>query len=659
ANTRQGSVDQGTSLSDTDEEEKSRKISIRTVPLSAVARGVSLFFLDTPGYADFWGEVEMALAVADSAVIVVDGTGGADAGTRRVWNAARQKGLPVSIFVTKLDKEHANFSACLDRLREAFGETLIPVSLPRGDSAVESLFEAFSADTPGEPYRAVAASWREKLIDAAAASDDVLIEKYLASGILEPAEIASGFRAAFIQGKAVPVFPGASTTLIGVREFLKSICDFFPSPRDRGPLQVGDQSLPPDKGAPLAAQVFKSVTDPFVGQLSYLRIWSGTLLPESEVYNSSKGKKEKIGHIYFIRGKDQITVPAAIPGFIVALAKLKVTSAGDTLCAPGQTVKFPPIRFPSPTAIYAVYPKNRGDEERISEAFHKFTEEDPTLIARRDPLTKEFILSGLGDVQIQVVMSRMRNNFHVDVDLREPRVAYKETLKGRGDTKYRHKKQTGGSGQFAEVWMHVQPYTPGAENAEGRGRRELIELPWGGKLLFSDEVVGGHIPGQLVQSVKKGFLSAAERGVLAGFPVVDVIGTVYDGKTHPVDSKDIAFQIAGRMGFKESCRAAKPVLLEPIMNVSIRVPMEQMGAITGDLNSRRGRILGMSPEAGYQVIKAQVPMAELLRYSTELRSMTGGAGEFSMEFDRYEEVPAMLAQKIVAAQKKEKEEEEE
>jgi len=663
ANTRQGLVDQGTSLSDTDEEEKSRKISIRTVPLSAAAAGKQIFFLDTPGYVDFWGEVEMALAVADSVVIVVDGTAGSDAGTRRVWNAARSHGLPVSFFVSKLDKENTSFAACLKRLQAAFGETVIPVALPHGDlaacTATESLFDVAAYAELSEPYRGAAEGFREKIIDAAAASDDALIEKYLGSGKLSADEIAQGFRSAFRQGKASPVFPGAALPLVGVKEFLKSICDFFPSPADRGALTVGDQTVAPDKSAPLAAQVFKSVTDPFVGQLSYLRIWSGTLLPETEAVNANKGKKERIGHIYSIKGKEQIDVPAAIPGFIVALAKLKVTSAGDTLCAPGRLVQFPPIRFPSPTAIFAVYPKNRGDEEKISEAFHKFTEEDPTLIARRDPLTKEYILSGLGDVQIQVAMSRMRTNFHVDVDLREPKVAYKETLKGKGDTKYRHKKQTGGAGQFAEVWMHVQPYTPGAENAEGRARRELIELPWGGKLLFSDEVVGGHIPAQLVQSVKKGYLAAAEKGVLAGFPVVDVIATVYDGKTHPVDSKDIAFQVAGRMGFKESCRAARPALLEPIMNVTIRIPMEQMGAITGDLNSRRGRILGMSPEGGYQVVKAQVPMAELLKYSNELRSMTGGAGEFSMEFDRYEEVPSQLAAKIVEAHKKEQEEGEE
>ena len=663
ANTRQGSVDQGTSLSDTDEEEKSRKISIRTVPLALSAQGKQIFLLDTPGYVDFWGEVEMALAVADSVVIVVDGSAGSDSGTRRVWNAARAKGVPVSFFVSKLDKENVSFAACLERLQGALGETVIPVALPHGDqaacTATESLFAVSASASLTEPYKSAAAGFREKIIDAAAASDDALIEKYLGSGTLSPEEIAGGFRSAFRQGKAAPVFPGAALGLVGVKEFLKAVCDFFPSPADRGTRAVGDQAVAPDKSAPLVAQVFKSVTDPFVGQLSYLRIWSGTLLPESEVLNANKGKKERIGHLYFIKGKEQADVAAAIPGFIVALTKLKVTSAGDTLCAPARPVQFPPLSFPSPTAIFAVYPKNRGDEEKISEAFHKFTEEDPTLIARRDPLTKEFILSGLGDVQIQVAMSRMRNNFHVDVDLREPKVAYKETLKGKGESKYRHKKQTGGAGQFAEVWMHVQPYTPGAENAEGRARRELIELPWGGKLLFSDEVVGGHIPAQLVQSVKKGYLSAAERGVLAGFPVVDVIATVYDGKTHPVDSKDIAFQVAGRMGFKESCRAARPVLLEPIMNVTIRIPMEQMGTITGDLNSRRGRILGMSPEGGYQVVKAQVPMAELLKYSTELRSMTGGAGEFSMEFDRYEEVPAQLAAKIVEAHKKEKEESEE
>lgn len=661
ANTRQGSVDQGTSLSDTDEEEKARKTSIRTTPLNCSFAGKNIFLLDTPGHADFWGEVVIALEVVDSVVIVLDGVTGMNAGTRRVWEAACQKGLPISFFITKLDKEHSNFASALTTLEKAFGGTLIPLFLPNANhpdfSSVYSLREDGVEEKIEGNLKGRVEKFRERMVEAAAETEDMLIEKYLEKGTLEPEEVNQGFQKAFSRAKVVPVFAGAALNGVGVKELLEGFCDLFPSPQDPGEIEAGKEKLEPGKDASFCAQVFKSITDPFVGQLSYLRIWSGTLRAESEIYNTNSSTKERVGHLYLIKGKEQNNIREARPGYIVALPKLKSTAIGDTLCAVGKNYQFPPIAFPTPTAMLAVYPKARGDEDKIAEAFHKFTEEDPTLIARRDPMTKEFVLSGLGEVQLQVAMDRLKKNFHVDIELREPKVAYKETIRSRGETKYRHKKQTGGAGQFAEVWMHVQPYTEGAEKAEGKGKKELIELPWGGKLLFVDEVVGGHIPLQLVQSVKKGYLTAMEKGVLAGFPVVDVVATVYDGKTHPVDSKDIAFQIAGRQGFKEASLAAQPVLLEPIMNVTIKIPTEYMGSITGDLNSRRGRVLGMNPVGAYQIIKTQVPIAELLKYSTELRSITGGTGEFTMELDHYEEVPANIAQKIIEERKKEKEEE--
>jgi len=655
ANSRQGSVEQGTSLSDTDEVEKSRKISIRTTSLNCSSDGKNIFLLDTPGYADFWGEVVVALEVADSVIIVVDGVAGVDSGTRKVWEAAREKGLPISIVITKLDKEHSNFTSVLKSLETSFGQRVVPVTMPDAAhpdfSSVHWLTAEGSGEKVEDSLKAEFASYREKMVEVAAETDDSLIEKYLAEEALSPDEVNQGFRKAFSAAKVVPVFAASALGGIGVKELLQGICDIFPSPRDRGEVKAGEEKLNPDPGAPLCARVFKTITDPFVGQLSYLRVWSGTLDSDSDVFNSSSGTRERIANLYIIKGKEQIAVSRAIPGFIVALPKLKGTSVGDTLCAVGKSYEFPPILFPTPTTITAVYSRARGDEDKIAEGFHKFTEEDPTLIARRDPMTKEFILSGMGEVQFQVALDRLKRNFKIEVDLRQPKVAYKETIKGRGEIKYRHKKQTGGAGQFAEVWMHVQPYTEGAEAEERKKKKELIELPWGGKLLFVDEVVGGHIPAQLVQSVKKGYLTAMESGVLAGYPVVDVIATVYDGKTHPVDSKDIAFQIAGRQGFKESARQAQPILLEPIMNVSITVPTEYMGSITGDLNSRRGQVQGMGAKGANQVIRAQVPMAELLKYSSELRSLTGGTGEFTMELDHYDEVPAHLSQKIVAEKK--------
>ena len=660
ANTRQGSVDEGSSLSDTDDEEKARKGSIRTTPLNCSFGGKNLFLVDTPGYMDFWGEVVVALEVVDSVLIVVDGTGEIDPGSRRVWDLARSKGLPVGFFVNKLDKENSRFSKALDGIKDELGASPIPLYLPDGDhpafAAVCSLLDDAAADTVVEGLRSGIEGFREKMMEAAAETDDTLIEKYLENGTLKPAEIQIGFRDAFTAGEVNPVFAGSAFKAIGVKELLQGFSELFPSPFDRGEIAVGDETVSPDKDAPFCARVFKSINDPFVGQLSYLRVWSGTLSSDSEVFNANSATKERIGHIYLIKGKEQINISRAIPGYIVALTKLKETSIGDTLCATGKEYRFPSIEFPPPTALMAIYSKSRGDEDKVAEGLHKLIDEDPTLIGRRDPMTKEYVISGMGEVQIQIVVNRLKKIFHVEVELRLPRVAYKETLRGRGETKYRHKKQTGGAGQFAEVWMHVQPYTPGAEDGGGKGKKELIELNWGGKLLFVDEVVGGHIPAQLVQSVKKGYLSALDRGVLAGYPMMDIIATVYDGKTHPVDSKDIAFQIAGRQGFKECARAAQPVLMEPIMNVTITIPTEYMGAITGDLNSRRGRIQGMSPDGSYQAIKAQVPMAEMLKYTPELRSLTGGKGVFTMEIEGYEEVPANIAQKVIAQARKEKEE---
>ncbi|MFH1037983.1 MAG: elongation factor G [PVC group bacterium] len=661
ANSRQGSVDEGNSISDTDEEEKARKGSVRTTPLNCAVAGKNLFLLDAPGYMDFWGEVVVALEVVDSVLIVVDGTGEIDTGSRRIWEEARSRNLPVAFFVNKLDRENSQFSKALAAIRDELGAPVLPVCLPGGDhssfTTVCGLLDGKAGDTAAAGLRDQINGFREKIMEAAAETQDSLIEKYLENGTLEPAEIRDGFRAAFARGGVCPVFCGSALTAVGVDELLQSFCDLFPSPADRGEITVGDDRMSPGKDAPFCARVFKSVNDPFVGQLSYIRVWSGCLPAESEVFNSTSGHKERVSHLFVLRGKEQIKIPQAIPGYIIALTKLKETSVGDTLCAPGQSCQFPALRFPSPTALMAVYARNRGDEDKIAEGLHKLIDEDPTLKGRLDPLTKEYVLSGMGEVQIQIVVNRLSKIFNVDVELRTPRVAYKETIRGKGETKYRHKKQTGGAGQFAEVWMHVQPYTTGAENAEGKAKRELIELPWGGKLLFSDAVVGGHIPAQLVQSVKKGYLSAMGSGVLAGYPMMDVIATVYDGKTHPVDSKDIAFQIAGRQGFKECARSAQPVLMEPIMNVSITVPTEYMGAITGDLNSRRGRILGMTPDGSRQIVQAQVPMAEMLKYTPELRSLTGGKGVFTMEFERYEEVPATISQKVIALTKNEKEEE--
>lgn len=657
ATTRLGRVDQGTSIADADEEEKNRKITIKSSPLHCEWKGTSLFITDTPGYADFYGEVLAAARVADAGILVIDAVSGIEVGAQKAWATLDALNKPRIIVINKLDKEHSSFQQTLQSIVSTFGNKCVPLQLPVGK---EAEFSAVADITTGdgvdnlEPETAQSVNGhREKIVDAAAETDDALLEKYLDAGELAPGEISSGLKTAVARASIVPVFCTSAEKEVGIAELLDALVNYIPSPREIGEVRAGDKTVKPDAGEPFSGYVFKTVTDPYVGQLNYVRVYSGRLAADSEAYNPRKQEKERIGNLYIIMGKDQQTLGEAGPGSVVALAKLKHTSIGDTLCTAGQKLIFDPVSFPKPVTSFAVYSKARGDEDKISEAFHKFTEEDPTLTARRDPMTKEYVLSGLGDVQIQVAMARLKNNFHVEVELREPKVAYKETIRARGEIKYRHKKQTGGAGQFAEVWMHVQPYTEGAENAGGKGKRELIELPWGGKLLFVDEVVGGHIPAQLVQSVKKGYLAAMEKGALAGFPVVNVTATVYDGKTHPVDSKDIAFQIAGRQGFKEASQDAKPVLLEPVYTLEVSVPSEYMGAVTGDLNGRRGQILGMEPAGDIQKIMAQVPLAEVLKYSQELRSMTGGRGNFGMEFSHYQEAPSNISQKVVAQAKPE------
>ena len=661
ATSRLGKVDQGTSIADADEEEKSRKITIKSSPLRCEWKGTEIFITDTPGYADFFGEVLSGAAVADSGILLIDATSGVEVGSQKGWAILESLEKPRILVINKLDKEHSSFSQALAAVTSAFGDRCVPLQLPVGKeagfSAVADIITGTAVDKLDPELSQAVDGYREKIVDAAAETDDALLEKYLEKGELSHGEIAGGLKRAITSGGIIPVFCTSVEKEIGISELLQAFIDYLPSPEDIGEVKAGRTSVNPGATEPFSGYVFKTVTDPYVGQLSYVRVYSGTLNADSEVFNSTHQKKERVGHLYIIMGKEQQTLDQAGPGSVVALPKLKHTSTGDTLCAVGQKAMFDSLTFPKPVVSFAIYAKARGDEDKISEAFHKFTEEDPTLNARRDPMTKEFVLSGQGEVQIQVAMERLKSNFNVEVELREPKVAYKETLKGRGETKYRHKKQTGGAGQFAEVWMHVQPYTEGAENAEGKGKKELIELPWGGKFLFVDAVVGGHIPAQLVQSVKKGYLSALDKGVLAGFPMVEVTATVYDGKTHPVDSKDIAFQIAGRQGFKEAAREAKPALLEPIYTLEISVPSDYMGSVTGDINGRRGHILGMEPAGDIQKIRAQVPLAEVLKYSQELRSMTGGRGSFTMEFSHYQEVPSNIAQKIVAQAMQEKEEE--
>lgn len=631
ANSRLGKVDDGTSVCDYNSDEKERKVTIYAKPVHCKSQGKSIFLMDTPGYADFFGEVISVLRVADSAILVIDGVSGVQVGTQRLWKKMEELDLPRLIFINKLDKENSDFDKVVESIRNVFGTKCVPIQLPVGkERDFKGVVDLVNSDSKDHE------KYRNMLIESVAESDDQLLEKYLESGSLSNEELIGALRNGIKEGKIIPILGGAANKEVGVPELLKAIEDYSPSPVDRG---VPGDICKPDPNAPYSAFVFKTLTDPFVGQVTFMRIYSGTLKADSEIYNSTKESKEKITQLLLFMGKDQRPINEAGPGDIVAIAKLKKTAISDTFSPANNKVQFDPIAFPKASISFAVKPKSKGDEEKISTGLHRLAEEDHTFEVNRDRETKELVISGMGDLHLEIMLQKLKKKFGVEVDKSTPKIAYKETISGKGDAHYKHKKQSGGAGQFGEVWLRVEPME------RGKGFE------------FVTEVVGGSIPQQFIMSCEKGIKTALDSGFLAGYPVVDVKAIVYDGKTHPVDSKDIAFQIAAKKAFKDACNSAKPVLLEPIMNVEVYIPPEFMGDVTGDLNGKRGRVMGMDQIGDMQTVKAQVPMAEISRYSTDLRSMTGGRGSFMMEYSHYEEVPARLTQDIVAKVTKKEEEE--
>jgi elongation factor G len=640
-NDRHGRVDSGSSIGDTSEEEKERKISIQSHPLHTVWKDQSLFIIDTPGYADFIGDVVCGLRIADAVIVVVDALSGVDVGTLRVWKLADHYKLPRMVFINKLDKEHTDYRRTLESVKANLGQKCIPLVLPVGSQAslgdVADVVSGANVDKLDDVLKSMVDELKEKLVETAAETDDALVEKYLEGGTLSADEVAQGLKKAVCSGSLVPVFCGSAENETGINELLDGIRNLCPSPEDRGEVKAKNGSVQPKKDAPFSAFVFKSITDPFVGQLTYFRVYSGRLPADGSFYNATSQKSERFGHLYFIKGKEQISVDEVGPGDIVAVAKLKATGVGHSLCAESGDVEFEALWLPKPVISFAVYPKKRGDEEKIANGLHRLTQEDPTLRASRNSETREFILSGMGDLHIETAVQRLKNKFKVDVDLRIPKVPYKETIKVAAEGHERHKKQTGGRGQYAEVFLKVEP------------------MERGSGFEFVDEIVGGVIPRGYLPSVEKGIKGSMQAGVLGEFPVVDICVRCYDGSYHDVDSSNMAFEVAGSKAFKDGMEKAKPVLLEPIYIVDVTVPADYMGAITGDLNSKRGRILGMEPIGELQKIKARVPLAEMLRYCTELRSITGGRGTFEMEFETYEEVPGNLLQKVLAQAKREEE----
>ncbi len=656
--TRLGKVEDGSSTMDYDPEEMKRQASISasTGYLEWLKHKITV--IDTPGYANFLADTYAALRVIDAAVIVVSTDAGVRIQTERMWQWTEQRQLARILFVNKMDHERTNFIQSLEGIRKAFQEIPVPIHLPIGEgSAFRGVIDLvtqkaylYTPDTSGHftieeipaEYQDMATEYREKLIERIAENDEALIEKYLESGELSEEEMRDGLRKGVIQRTLVPILLGSATKNIGVHPLLDLIVTAFPSPLDRPPVEgkslQGDEKIlrKPEATEPFSALVFKTQSDPYAGKLTIFRVFSGKLSSDSSVYNATKRERERIGQIFWLQGKNQTPVPEIGPGEVAAVAKLKITTTGDTLADEKAPILFDPIAFPNPVISVAVEPKSRGDEEKVSTALARIMEEDPTIRVGRDEQTKQLIVSGMGELHLEVAMERLKNKFGVEVETKTPRIPYKETIRSSAKAQGKYKKQSGGRGQYGDAWLEVEP------------------LPRGEGFAFVDKIVGGVIPRQYIPAVEKGVQEAMAEGILAGYPVVDVRVTVYDGSYHEVDSSEMAFKIAASMGFKKAISEANPVLLEPIVRMEVIVPDECMGDVLGDLNAKRGKVLGVEPIGnGEQLIKALAPMAEVLRYSSGLRSMTAGRGTFSMEFSHYEEVPAHLAEKVIAEAKRE------
>lgn len=651
---RLGRVDDGSSTSDYDPAEQKRNISISLSVLPYEWLGKKVNLIDTPGYPDFVGEVRSGLRVSEGAVVVICAASGVEVGTEQVWSYLEENNLPRLIFINKMDRENADFARVVEGIQSRFGRRCVPLQVPIGahndfQGVVDLIAMKGYTDTAGtegdipDSVQGLVETFREQMIEAAAEVDDSLIEKYLGGEELSREELTDGLRQGVIAGKVVPILVGSATKNIGTSFLMDAICNYIPSPEERDVRVIGadggEETVPPGQDSPLAALVFKTSADPYVGKLTYFRVYNGSIRSNSHVWNTTKGEDERIGQLFVLRGKTQEPVPEIATGDIGAVAKLNATGTGDTLGSQDNPVKIVPVSFPSPIFSEAVYPKTKVDLDKLGPSLTKLAEEDPTLQVRRDITTNETIISGLGDTQLEVAAEKMERKFGVSVDLETPKVPYKETIAVTTTAEYKHKKQTGGHGQYGHVLLELEP------------------LPRGGGREFGSKVVGGSIPRNYIPAVEKGFNEGVQEGVLAGYPVDDIKVTVYDGSFHPVDSSEICFKIAGAGAMRKGLADAQPVLLEPIMDISIRAPEEYTGDIIGDLNTKRAQVQGMNPEDGINVVDAQVPQAEVLRYSIALKSITQGKGTFTMAFSHYQEVPPAVTQKVIAARQAEKEKE--
>jgi elongation factor G len=649
ATNRLGKVDDGTSVLDFEPEELKRKITISSAFHHYSYKKYTVYLADTPGDDNFMADTRAVLHVADAAVVVVDAVDGVKVGTEKVWQTANDYNLPRLVFVNKMDRERADYNQVLAGLKNILGAQVVPLQFPIGQEAgFKGVVDLVSlkAYTGGggkmetgpvpDDLKDDVDQWRGDLLNFAAESDDSLIEKFLEEGDLTPEEIYQGLRAGTIKGQFVPVLFGAAQHHLGYELLLDAINQYLPAPEDRGqikginPKTKEEVALDPDPDGVLAAQVFKTMADPYAGRLSIFRVFAGTMKPDSTVLNANKSVPERYGQLFIPEGKGQKSVSEAGPGSFAAVAKLKETVTGDTLASEAKPVLLPPLGAARTMITLGVEPKSKGDEDKVYSSILRLLEEDNSLRLTRNAETKEILISGVGSVHIEATVEKLKRKFGVEVNLKQPKVPYRETIKSATKVQGKYKRQSGGRGQYGDTWLEISP------------------LPRGEGFEFVDAIVGGAIPKNYIPSVEKGIVEAMSEGVLAGFQAVDIKVKLYDGSFHDVDSSDMAFKIAGSMGFKKGVVQATPTLLEPVMKMIVTVPEENMGDIIGDLNGRRGRVLGVEAQGRTQVITAQVPMAEVLMYAPDLISKTGGRGSYEMEFSHYEEVPPHLAEKIIA-----------
>ncbi|MBI2939608.1 MAG: elongation factor G [Chloroflexi bacterium] len=652
--TRLGRVEEGTTTSDYDPEAVRRRISVQLSLLPLPWRGYKVNVIDTPGYADFIGEVCSAMRVVDAAVILFEAVAGVEVGAERAWQFAREAEVPRLLVVNKMDRENADFYRTLEQIQQRFGKQAVAIQVPIGaqdqfDGVIDLITmkahhgaEGTAGPIPAEVQRQ-ADQLRERLIEAVAETDDGLINKYLEGEEITEDEVRAALKKAVLAGTLMPVVACAALADRGIAQVLDAIVDHLPSPADRGAVSATNQltqdseTLRPTVDAPTAALVLKTTADPYVGRLTYFRVFSGAIHSDSHVWNASKNREERLGQLFQVRGRGQEPVGQVTVGDIGAVAKLQETTTGDTLCSRDHPVLLPGIRFPEAVFRAAVFPRSKADLDKLGSALGRLVEEDPTITVVKEPDTSELLISAMGESHAEIVAERLRRKFGVDVELKTPRVPYKETVLAPAKAEYKHKKQTGGHGQYGHVFLELEP------------------LPRGTGFEFAERVVGGVVPKNFIPAVEKGVREALAEGTLAGYPVVDVKVTLYDGSYHPVDSSEMSFKIAAAQAFKKGIDQGRPVLIEPMVDVTITVPEQYVGDVMGDMNSRRARVSGMNPADGLNTIQAQAPLAEMQRYATDLRSLTQGRGTFHVEFSHYEEVPAHIAQAVIAAAKKERE----